>query len=87
MTFFQIENETHAEAVHRMVHASFAVFEEVTKARVKNPDSHPIVPKERVQEVFAKRLLAGLLDAGFKPEGWEEAFIKDSPYIFEKREK
>lgn len=87
MTFFKLENETHAEAVHRMVHASFAVFEEVTKARTKNPDSHPIVPKERVQEVFAKRLLAGLVDAGFRPDGWEKAFMTESPYIFEKGEK
>lgn len=85
MTYYEFPGEPKAKSVHHMVHISFEVFQDVMKARAKNPEAYPLVPKNNVAEWFATRMLASLVDAGFKPDKWEQEFIAEGP--FKRKEK
>lgn len=56
------------------VWASIGTAYDIATARAADPDTYPGVPKTGVAEWLARKTLADLLNLGFEPEGWQEAF-------------
>lgn len=56
------------------VWASIGTAYEIGAARAIDPDTWPGVPKQGVAEWLTRKTLADLLNLGFEPEGWQEAF-------------
>lgn len=56
------------------VWASIGTAHDIGATRAVDPDAYPGVPREGVAEWMARKTLAQLLNLGFEPEGWQEAF-------------
>lgn len=56
------------------VWASIGTAYDIATARAADPGTYPGVPKTGVAEWLARKTLADLLNLGFEPEGWQEAF-------------
>lgn len=47
---------------------------DVAASRVTNPDAWPLIPKEDVVGHLTRKILADLVELGFEPDGWVDAY-------------
>lgn len=68
---------TPADAAWAAVWASIRVAVDVTVERQRNPEAFPLVESrgDAVIDEMTRKALAHLMELGFQPDGWEQAYF------------
>jgi hypothetical protein len=71
----RIPGKPDAYSAYLAVSVSIGLALEVGYGRATKPESFPIIPREGLIDWLTRRTLSDLMDLGFEPEGWQQAYM------------
>ena len=78
MAVVRMPGMSDAESAVIVIWSTVELAADVAAARAINPGSHPIVPAD-FRAWLIRKALGDLVELGFEPEGWQDAYAKPLP--------